>query len=77
MYFDQMQGSMWLLRKYDLIRGGSTLKGGWFVVWQPHALSITYIPFVEAYADMLMEEVKRFFQDEFVPACVEKINQFK
>ena len=77
MYFDQMQGSMWLIRNYELLRGGSTMKGGWFVVWQPHALSVTYIPFVEAYANNLMEEVKSFFEDDFVPACVEKINQFK
>lgn len=77
MYFDQMQGSMWLIRNFELLRGGSTMKGGWFVVWQPHALSVTYVPYVEEYANSLMSEVKRFFQDEFVPACVEKINQFK
>ena len=74
MYLDQMQGSMWIIRNHDLVRGGSTMKGGWFVVWQPHALYVTYVPYVEDYANRLMEGVHSFYKDEFVPACVEKIN---
>ena len=79
MYLDQMQGSMWLIKNHEVIRGGSTLVGGWFVVWQPHALYLTYVPYVQDYANRLMEGVHSFFKDEFVPACVEKINtcQFK
>jgi hypothetical protein len=56
------------------VRGGSAMKGGWFVVWQPHALYVTYVPYVEEYANRLMEGVHSFYKDEFVPACVEKIN---
>lgn len=74
MYLDQMQGSMWLIRNHEVIRGGSTMKGGWFVVWQPHALYVTYVPYVEDYANRLMENVHSFYKDDFVPACVEKIN---
>lgn len=74
MYLDQMMGSMWLIRTHDLVRGGASLKGGWFVVWQPHALSVTYIPYVEPYAVSLMDGVHDFFKNTFVPACVETIN---
>lgn len=74
MYLDQMQGSMWLIRNHDVVRNGSSLVGGWFVVWQPHALHVTYVPYVQEYANYLMENVHSFYKDEFVPACVEKIN---
>jgi putative phage-type endonuclease len=74
MYLDQMQGSMWLIRNHDIVRGGSSMKGGWFVVWQPHALYVTYVPYVQDYANRLMENVHTFYKDDFVPACVEKIN---
>lgn len=74
MYLDQMIGSMWLIKNHELVRQGKTLKGGWFVVWQPHALSVTYVPYVESYANSLMEGVHDFFKNTFVPACVETIN---
>jgi hypothetical protein len=74
MYLDQMVGSMWLIKNHDLVRQGKSLKGGWFVVWQPHALSVTYVPYVESYANSLMEGVHDFFKNTFVPACVETIN---
>jgi hypothetical protein len=75
MYLDQMMGSMWLIRKHELVRGG--VDGAWFVVWQPHALSVTYVPYVKEYADFLMAEVESFFKETFVPACVEQINSIK
>jgi hypothetical protein len=76
MYLDQMQGSMWLIKNKGVIQNGACLQGGWFVVWKPHALHVTYVPYVHEYASMLMTGVKAFFDEDFVPACLDKINNF-
>ena len=75
MYLDQMQGSMWIIKNRTVIPNGHTLKGGWFVVWQPHSVHVTYVPYVQDYTNALMEGVKGFFEDDFVPACVKTINE--
>jgi len=75
MYLDQMQGSMWIIKNKNVIQNGSSLVGGWFVVWKPHAIHVTYIPYVAEYASTLMTGVKSFFETEFVPACVDEINK--
>jgi putative phage-type endonuclease len=74
-YMDQIQGTMWLMRNYDVVKGGKSVDRCWFVVWQPHALHITHIPYLEKYADMLMKNVKEFFMKDFVKGCIDEIHK--
>jgi putative phage-type endonuclease len=74
-YMDQIQGSMWLMRNYDVIQKGRFVNRCWFVVWQPHALYVTHVPYLERYANTLMESVKEFFMKDFAPGCIEEIHR--
>jgi putative phage-type endonuclease len=74
-YLDQIQGTMWLMRNYDVVRGGRTVERCWFVVWQPHALYVTHIPYLEEYAETLMKSVKDFYTMEFIPGCIEEVTK--
>jgi putative phage-type endonuclease len=73
-YYDQIQGTLWLMRNYDVFPGGRTVRGCYFVVWQPHALSVVYIPYKEAYANALAAKLKDFYFDRFIPKCIEELN---
>jgi putative phage-type endonuclease len=73
-YFDQIQGTMWLMRNYDVFPGGRKVRGCYFVVWQPHALSIVYVPYKETYANELAKNLKAFYFDKFMPKCIEELN---
>lgn len=73
-YYDQIQGTLWLMRNYDVFPGGRLVQGCYFVVWQPHALSIVYIPYKEAYATALAEKLKEFYFGKFLPQCIEELN---
>jgi len=72
-YMDQIQGSMWLIRNHDVIQGGRSIERCWFVVWQPHALHVTHVPYLESYANDLAETVHSFYKTEFEPKAVEMI----
>lgn len=74
-YLDQIQGTLWLMRNYDVVKGGRTVDRCWFVVWQPHALYVTHIPFMPEYADALMKSVYEFHNKEFVPGCIDEIHK--
>jgi putative phage-type endonuclease len=73
-YYDQIQGTMWLMKKYDVFPNCRTVRGTFFVVWQPHALSVMYIPYSESYATALCEKVKAFYFSKFIPTCIEQLN---
>jgi putative phage-type endonuclease len=73
-YYDQIQGTMWLMRNYDVYPNCRTVRGTYFVVWQPHALSIVYIPYSDAYATALCQKVKDFYFSKFLPKCIESLN---
>lgn len=74
-YLDQIQGTLWLMRNFDVVRGGRTAERCWFVVWQPHALYVTHIPFMKEYADALMKSVYDFHSKEFIPGCIEEVHK--
>lgn len=74
-YMDQIQGTMWLMRNYDVVQGGRSIERCWFVVWQPHALYVTHVPYLEAYAESLMDHVKDFYMKDFVPGCIQEIHK--
>jgi len=76
-YMDQIQGTMWLMRNYDVVTGGRSVERCWFVVWQPHALYVTHIPYLEVYANRLMASVKDFFMKDFIDGCVEEVQKVK
>ncbi len=72
-YYDQIQGTMWLMRNYDVHPDGRLCDGCYFVVWQPHAVSITFVPYSETYASMLVEKLKAFYFDRFIPSCIQQL----
>lgn len=72
-YMDQMQGTMWLMRHYNVAKNGMNVQRCWFVVWQPHALYVTHVPYLETYADQLMATVMDFYTKDFVPGCIKEI----
>jgi len=72
-YYDQIQGTLWLMRNYDVFPNGRTVRGCYFVVWQPHALSVIYVPYKEAYANELAENLKKFYFGKFLPKCIEEL----
>jgi putative phage-type endonuclease len=74
-YLDQIQGTMWMMRNYDVVRGGRTVERCWFVVWQPHALYVTHVPYLPKYAEDLMNCVLQFHSKEFIPGCVEEVTK--
>ena len=74
-YMDQIQGTMWLMRNYDVVRNGRSVERCWFVVWQPHALYVTHIPYLQGYAELLMESVKGFYMKDFVEGCIDEITK--
>ena len=76
-YLDQIQGTLWLMRNHDVTRGGRTVERCWFVVWQPHALYVTHIPFMKEYADALMKSVYDFHTKEFIPGCIEEVHKIQ
>lgn len=76
-YMDQIQGTLWLMRNYDVLRNGRSVERCWFVVWQPHALYITHIPYLEGYATSLMKSVKDFYMKEFIGGCLDEVQKVK
>ena len=72
-YMDQMQGTMWLMRNYNVVRNGMNVERCWFVVWQPHALYVTHVPYLEEYAQELIKAVIDFYVKDFVPGCIKEI----
>lgn len=74
-YMDQIQGTMWLMRNYDVIQKGRFVERCWFVVWQPHALYITHVPYLERYANSLMSHVRDFFMNDFAKECISEISR--
>jgi putative phage-type endonuclease len=73
-YYDQIQGTLWLMRNFDVFPNGRTVRGCYFVVWQPHALSVVYIPYKEVYANSLAEELRKFYFQKFLPGCIKMLN---
>ena len=74
-YYDQVQGTMWLMRNYDVFPNGRSVKGTYFVVWQPHALSVVYIPYAEEYASRLTSSIKKFYEETFLPECIKELKR--
>jgi putative phage-type endonuclease len=74
-YYDQVQGTMWLMRNYDVYPNGRSVQGTYFVVWQPHALSVVYIPYAEEYATHLTSSVKKFYLESFLPECINELKR--
>jgi len=72
-YYDQIQGTLWLMRNFDVFTGGRTVRGCYFVVWQPHALSVIYVPYKETYANELAANLRKFYFDKFLPKCIEEL----
>jgi hypothetical protein len=69
-YMPQLQGSMLLLRAlYPTVR----CVRAWFVVWQPHQFFVTHVPFVDQFASRTVEQASTFFQDRFLPSCVDAV----
>jgi hypothetical protein len=73
-YYDQIQGTMWIMRNYDVFPSGRKVQGCYFVVWQPHALSIVYVPYKEVYANALAANLKIFYFEKFLPKCIQELN---
>ena len=69
-YMDQMQGSMWLMRNLSVYPRSALVDRAWFVCWQPHAVHITHVPYCPDYANKLIEVVKAFYFDRFLPKCI-------
>lgn len=69
-YMDQMQGSMWLMRNLPVYPRSALVDRAWFVCWQPHAVHVTHVPYCPEYANKLIEVVKTFYFDRFLPKCV-------
>jgi putative phage-type endonuclease len=76
-YYDQIQGTLWLMRNFDVFPNGRTVRGCYFVVWQPHALSVIYVPYKEVYANELAENLKKFYFHKFLPKCIEELKAQK
>lgn len=74
-YYDQIQGTMWLMRNYGVCPGSKTVKGAYFVVWQPHALSVVYVPYCEEFASQLSTKLKQFYFEKFIPKCIDKLKR--
>jgi len=74
-YYDQIQGTMWLMRNYDVYPNGRSVQGTYFVVWQPHALSVVYVPYAEEYATQLTSSVKKFYLETFIPECMKELKR--
>jgi len=72
-YYDQIQGTLWLMRNYDVFPNGKSVNGCYFVVWQPHALSVVYVPYKETYANELAAKLKEFYFGKFLPQCIEEL----
>jgi hypothetical protein len=72
-YFDQIQGTLWLMRNYDVFPGGRKVRGCYFVVWQPHALSVVYVPYKQRYADALSKKLHDFYFEKFLPQCIKEL----
>lgn len=72
-YYDQIQGTMWLMRNYDVCPHSRTVTGTFFVVWQPHAMHITFIPYAEEYANELTNKIKKFYFEKLVPSCIQEL----
>jgi hypothetical protein len=64
---------MWLMRNYDVCAHSRTVRGTFFVVWQPHALHITYIPYSETYASALTDKIKKFYFEKLIPSCIQEL----
>jgi hypothetical protein len=88
-YMDQMQGIMGLLNKYPelldhaaaaagLDREGPTRIGpqvAFFVVWQPHQIHVTRVPFDSLYwSGSLEPALERWFFDLYLPYATLKAN---
>jgi hypothetical protein len=73
-YYDQMQGSMYLLKNYNMM-AGVELTHGWFIVWQPHVYRVQKIPYDEKYATKLINKMTAFYYDKFLPSCFEAIKR--
>jgi len=72
-YYDQIQGTMWLMRNYDVHADCRICDGCYFVVWQPHAVTVTFIPYSETYASLLVEKLKAFYFQRFIPSCIQQL----
>jgi len=73
-YMDQMQGSMWLMRNAPTFQHAETCDRAWFVCWQPHAVHITHVPYMEAYAASIIQTTRELYFQRFVPGCVDAIH---
>jgi putative phage-type endonuclease len=74
-YYDQIQGTMWLMKNYDVCPGSKTVKGTYFVVWQPHALSVVYVPYCEEFATQLSTNLRKFYFEKFIPGCIDALKR--
>jgi len=73
-YMDQMQGSMWLMRNAPTFQLADTCDRAWFVCWQPHAVHITHVPYMEEYAASIIQTTREIYFQRFVPGCVDAIH---
>ena len=69
-YMPQIQGSMQILRA---LHPGVRCVRAWFVVWQPHQFFVTHVPYVDQFASRTVEQARTFFQDRFLPSCVDAV----
>lgn len=74
-YYDQIQGTLWLMRNFDVFPNGRTVRGCYFVVWQPHALTVVYVPYKETYANELADNLRKFYFQKFIPKCIEELKE--
>lgn len=73
---DQIQGIMGYLNKFpDLVKLQRPIRRAWFVVWQPHQIHVTAVPFDEEYYSGTLEPgLRKWYFTKFLPAAAHKHN---
>lgn len=75
-YMDQIQGIMGLLSKYPdtlLDHGCKRVSACFFVVWQPHQVHVTRVPYdLQYYSNVLEPSLERFYFDRYLPLATLK-----
>ena len=73
-YMDQIQGIMGYINKFPYLVGCTKIEGALFVVWQPHQLHITKVPYEPKYYADLESKLEEFYFQTYLPFAVLKYN---